>query len=71
MAYGHVAYAVTQSSADAATHGACGPDQLPDLMDTALKREDVLAWAADQEIKAIRPAISDKYGPGNPAEHIV
>lgn len=35
---------------------ACTPDQFPDLMATALKREDVLAWAADQDIKAIRPA---------------
>jgi Mg-chelatase subunit ChlD len=35
---------------------ACTPDQFPDLMATALKREDVLAWAADQGIKAIRPA---------------
>lgn len=34
---------------------ACTPDQFPDLMATALKREDVLAWAADQDIKAIRP----------------
>lgn len=34
---------------------ACSPDQFPDLMATALKREDVLSWAADQDIKAIRP----------------
>ena len=34
---------------------ACTPDQFPDLMATALKREDVLTWAADQDIKAIRP----------------
>lgn len=33
---------------------ACTPDQFPDLMATALKREDVLAWAADQDIKALR-----------------
>lgn len=33
---------------------ACTPDQFPDLMATALKREDVLQWAADQDIKAIR-----------------
>lgn len=32
---------------------ACTPDQFPDLMATALKREDVLAWAADQDIKAV------------------
>lgn len=34
---------------------ACTPDQFPGLMATALKREDVLSWAADQDIKAIRP----------------
>ena len=33
---------------------ACTPDQFPDLMATALKREDVLSWAADQDIKTIR-----------------
>lgn len=33
---------------------ACTPDQFPDLMATALRREDVLAWAADRDIKAIR-----------------
>lgn len=32
----------------------CTPDQFPDLMATALKREDVLAWAANQDIKTIR-----------------
>ena len=33
---------------------ACTPDQFPDLMATALKREDVLAWAANQDIKTVR-----------------
>lgn len=33
---------------------ACTPDQFPGLMATALRREDVLAWAADQDIKAVR-----------------
>lgn len=33
---------------------ACTPDQFPDMMATALKREDVLAWAANQDIKAVR-----------------
>ena len=33
---------------------ACTPDQFPDLMATALKREDILDWAANQDIKAIR-----------------
>ncbi len=34
---------------------ACTPDQFPDLMATALRREDVHDWAAETEIKAIRP----------------
>lgn len=33
---------------------ACTPDEFPDLMATALKREDVLAWASDRGIKAVR-----------------
>lgn len=33
---------------------ACTPDQFPDLMAAALKREDVLAWAAKVDIKAVR-----------------
>jgi hypothetical protein len=33
---------------------ACTPDQFPDLMAAALKREDLNAWAAGQDIKAIR-----------------
>lgn len=33
---------------------ACTPDQFPDLMACALRREDVLAWAADNDIKAVR-----------------
>ncbi len=33
---------------------ACTPDQFPDLMAAALKREDVLAWAAKADIKAVR-----------------
>lgn len=33
---------------------ACTPDQFPDLMATALKREDVADWAADRDIKLIR-----------------
>lgn len=33
---------------------ACTPDQFPDLMATALRREDVLDWAAAQDIKAVR-----------------
>lgn len=33
---------------------ACTPDQFPDLMATALRREDVTAWASEQEIKTVR-----------------
>jgi len=34
---------------------ACTPDQFPDLMATALRRDDVHSWAADRDIKLIRP----------------
>ncbi len=34
---------------------ACTPDQFPDLMATALRREDVHGWAAANDIKLIRP----------------
>jgi len=33
---------------------ACTPDQFPDLMATALRRDDVHSWAADNDIKLIR-----------------
>lgn len=33
---------------------ACTPDQFPDLMATALQREDVHSWAATNDIKLIR-----------------
>jgi Mg-chelatase subunit ChlD len=33
---------------------ACTPDQFPDLMATALRRDDVHAWAAANDIKLIR-----------------
>lgn len=35
---------------------ACTPDQFPGLMATALRREDIGAWAAKEDIKTIRPA---------------
>lgn len=35
---------------------ACTPDQFPGLMATALRREDVGAWAATEDIKTILPA---------------
>ena len=34
---------------------ACTPDQFPDLMATALRREDIHSWAADHDINLIRP----------------
>ena len=34
---------------------ACTPDQFPDLMATALRRDDIQSWAAGQDIKTIRP----------------
>lgn len=33
---------------------ACTPDQFPDLMATALKREDIHTWASNQDIKTVR-----------------
>jgi Mg-chelatase subunit ChlD len=35
---------------------ACTPDQFPDLMATALRRQDLHAWAAGQDIKLVHPA---------------
>ena len=34
---------------------ACTPDQFPDLMAAALKREDLWAWAAARDIALVRP----------------
>ena len=33
---------------------ACTPDQFPDLMATALQRQDIANWAADQDIALVR-----------------
>ena len=33
---------------------ACTPDQFPELMATALRREDIHRWAADRDIKLVR-----------------
>ncbi len=45
-------------SAEIATLGvpvfACTPDQFPDLMATALRREDIASWAAREDVKLIR-----------------
>jgi Mg-chelatase subunit ChlD len=34
---------------------ACTPDQFPGLMAAALRREDIQAWAASEDIKTLRP----------------
>ena len=34
---------------------ACTPDQFPDLMAAALRRDDIAAWAAASDIKLVRP----------------
>jgi len=33
---------------------ACTPDQFPDLMGAALRRDDIASWAASQDIKTVR-----------------
>jgi VWA domain containing CoxE-like protein len=38
---------------------ACTPDQFPDLMAIALKREDIAAWAASRDIGLVRAASED------------
>jgi Mg-chelatase subunit ChlD len=38
---------------------ACTPHQFPELMATALKRQDIWAWAAAQDIKLVRPHDSE------------
>ena len=35
---------------------ACTPDQFPNLMAAALRRQDLHAWAAQEDIKLVRPA---------------
>jgi len=35
---------------------ACTPDQFPSLMAAALRRQDLHAWAASEDIKLVRPA---------------
>jgi VWA domain containing CoxE-like protein len=50
----------TQNAAAIASMGcpvfACTPDQFPDLMAMALKRADLWAWAASNDIALIRPS---------------
>ncbi len=49
-------YSASTASAMAALGSpvfACTPDQFPDMMAAALKREDMAAWAASQDIKLV------------------
>jgi len=39
---------------------ACTPDQFPDLMAAALKREDIAAWAASRDIALVQPGEADR-----------
>ncbi|MGJ4923125.1 vWA domain-containing protein [Bradyrhizobium sp. HKCCYLRH2060] len=39
---------------------ACTPHQFPELMATALKRQDIWSWAAAQDIKLVRPEDGDQ-----------
>ena len=41
---------------------ACTPDQFPDLMAAALRREDIAAWAAKADIKLITPEDDPRRG---------
>lgn len=55
---GHSAYHADHAAAIAALGApvfACTPDQFPDLMAAALRRQDLHAWAAAQDIKLVRP----------------
>ena len=49
----------TELSATVAALGiavfACTPDQFPDLMATALRRQDIFQWAAKQDLKVVAP----------------
>ena len=36
---------------------ACMPDQFPDLMATALRRQDIFQWAANQDLKVVAPKV--------------
>ncbi len=39
---------------------ACTPDQFPDLMATALRRQDIFQWAAKEDLKLIAPETAAK-----------
>ena len=54
---GHPAYDPNLSARVAALGApvfACTPDQFPDLMAAALRRQDIRAWAAKEDIKLVR-----------------
>jgi Mg-chelatase subunit ChlD len=56
---GRPAYAASHAATLAALGApvfACSPDQFPELMAAALKREDIAAWAASRDIALIRAA---------------
>jgi Mg-chelatase subunit ChlD len=60
---GHPAYAASLAGTVAALGVpvfACTPDQFPDLMAAALRRDDIAAWAAARDIKLVR---ADAAGP--------
>jgi Mg-chelatase subunit ChlD len=42
---------------------ACTPDQFPDLMGAALRREEIAAWAASQDIRLVRPGPPARKAP--------
>jgi hypothetical protein len=39
----------------------CTPDQFPDLMATALRKEDIAKWAAGENIKLIREKKRNRF----------
>ncbi|MDR3214515.1 MAG: VWA domain-containing protein [Azoarcus sp.] len=55
---GHPAYSANTAARVAALGipvFACTPDVFPDMMAVALRREDIAVWAADTDIKLVRP----------------
>jgi hypothetical protein len=54
---GHAAWSASTAAAIAGMGApvfACTPEQFPDLMATALCRQDIAAWAASNDIKLVR-----------------
>jgi hypothetical protein len=52
IALGTLRYSQRQEDDDIDAEG----DQFPDLMAAALRRQDLRAWAAKEDIKLVRPA---------------